>query len=931
MLFFQPYIGIHLTKPQDSDTGLTQWTPNRPCLRIQMPRIRSVPFCTPHPGYLYQYVTLIVHFEDEDVTPCMDSYLVLVCMVRPGYEPKLRRNSNPLVNGTAQYEYRMLFSAASRGQRRSRASLDKSIYYRIFCEEPAINLKDYFCWLESHVNMPSVPLENFTFDMFFEMFLQIWPREEVVDLFSTYSDGFGQMDHNGLNEFLNRSISKSMQIRPCLESDISTNRLDCPRKIKHINLMQWEARHFYRNQKKDDIARQNIQAPSRTNEGHRSRSEHHHSVARSTRTATTRRAGLMSQSKTSRDQSIGTNQIHVTFQLGVDEFRELVNRYEWNLASRKKNRLSVQGFYRFLLSHHYQTLMRYHTVQDTGPTVGDDKSGLCMMEPITHYHIQSACLISPPIHIFDSKSDTTESVARIQRRNVLTATRTIRQLLLLGTRALVLDCWFMNQPITQEIDKDVNWFVEPMCSSGQLSSSEWNTNNDLSQEISPMDRLTHSVPLKDVLKAIRSSVFLVSHYPLLLFLRIDTMGSREQNLLAGLLQDSLGQWLLIPPLPKFVAQPNSPYLEKSKYYSQAHPADEGGAIQARSCRLPPLTVLVTDPEGEEKVAKPDIGSLSSSTQLSPVTSRRLSITSGKSTRLFHPRTHQFLNSDYKPALHGHRTEFMGTLMCPHPRLARLIALTEPDLLPPLCHMLFTQHHRTTLTGKCRPNPVSDAAKQTPNNSYGDERSEVALGKNDPPSVMVDDFEVILSLSSLTFARTVQLQHRARKRRLLKRLLTEAYGHRTRRGVQRKIPDADSKIRDSEPDILNKKQGPEGPSKEGNFTTAGRGSIRMRGIRGWFGKRVVPPVSSSAEANTSNRPSLLSSGSENSRRTSVIATPFRTRSPIPEKTDHVGADASVAGQTRNLFTSFYRRLSILSNGLPSPKTPREFLPSKRVGE
>ncbi|KAA0194664.1 hypothetical protein FBUS_06539 [Fasciolopsis buskii] len=97
---------------------------------------------------------------------------------------------------------------------------------------------------------------------------------------------------------------------------------------------------------------------------------------------------------------------------------------------------------------------------------------------------------------------------------------------------------------------------------------------------------------------------------------------------------------------------------------------------------------------------------------------------------------------------------------------------------------------------------------------------------------------------------------------------------------------------------------------------------MGGIRGWFGKRFASPVDSSIGRNTSNRPSLLSSGSEYSRRTSISVSQLANRSAAPEKPDCTEPDTYGAGQTRNMLSSFCRRLSILSNGT-APKSPREF--------
>lgn len=166
------------------------------------------------------------------------------------------------------------------------------------------------------------------------------------------------------------------------------------------------------------------------------------------------------------------------------------------------------------------------------------------------------------------------------------------------------------------------------------------------------------------------------------------------------------------------------------------------------------------------------------------------------------KLHSSLQPNCRSAIHTHRTEFMGSLMCPHPRLTRLIVLNEPDPLPPLCHLLFTQHHRKPLSRKTQ---TIVFANQTQKRNLGDEKPVAEADENIGSSMAVDDFEALISLSSLTFARTVQLQHRARKQRLLKRLLSEAYGSRTRRRVE-KINKDNGRINDLDSRPQNKKQG-----------------------------------------------------------------------------------------------------------------------------
>ncbi|VDP66733.1 unnamed protein product [Echinostoma caproni] len=693
----------------------TRLRPNLQCLRLQIPRLCASQFITDCPLDGHDFVNLIVSFEDKNATPEIWQETLINIAFRHRHvienlatldvfgRVKEAVSFKHFLQGIIVWIYLILHYGAIGVDSRSDQNPAGDSSHRVSgcCIAAAFGDE------EITSQIPSIPLKDFTFDLFFDLFLQIWPREEIADMFATYSDGFGLMDHNGLNEFLNRSVSKSIRISHDRELCASTSRLDCPRKIKHINLMQWEARHFYRSQSKVNSTGPEQTGASCHSTAHRSRSEHR-TGARSGRSGTaSSHHGLIDRGRASRDQSVGTQAGHSAFQLSVDEFRRLVERYEWNRSSRDQNRFSVQGFYRFMLSHQYQLLMRYRTVRDPRSTVEqDDWSNRHLLEPITHYHIQSARLITVRNLNRECDANLTEQINLIRRRNMLTVTRAIRQLLLLGTR------------------------------------------------------------------------------------------SQEQNLLASLLLDHLGDWLLTPPIPKFVAQANSPYVEKSKYYSQAH------------------------------------------------------------------------------------------------------------------------HHRSSFTRRLH---KTEAVGATQNHI-----EPIGANKQHSGFEPVDEFEVILSLSSLTFARTVQLQHRARKQRLLKRLLHEAYGSRTQRRVKKRATDGDGKQTVGGTGLLNKNAALVGSSANGKLVggTVGRGSIRLRGIRGWFGKRRVSPVNSTGETNISNRTSLLSNElSPAPRRPSLIAVPFLTRSPLAEKAHRVAAEANTnTGQTRNPFASLYRRFSVRSSDIPSPKTP-----------
>ncbi|KAF8565516.1 hypothetical protein P879_03244 [Paragonimus westermani] len=102
--------------------------------------------------------------------------------------------------------------------------------------------------------VPSIQVKNFTFELFFSLFLQSWPREDIADLFTKHSESSGFMDLAGLYSFLNSSIS-NVTMKRSLSGLGHSSRITRPRKVKHVNLMQWEARHFYRTPKQSTSIR----------------------------------------------------------------------------------------------------------------------------------------------------------------------------------------------------------------------------------------------------------------------------------------------------------------------------------------------------------------------------------------------------------------------------------------------------------------------------------------------------------------------------------------------------------------------------------------------------------------------------------------------------------------------------------------------------
>ncbi|KAF6772866.1 hypothetical protein AHF37_08536 [Paragonimus kellicotti] len=131
---------------------------------------------------------------------------------------------------------------------------------------------------------------------------------------------------------------------------------------------------------------------------------------------------------------------------------------------------------------------------------------------------------------------------------------------------------------------------------------------------------------------------------------------------------------------------------------------------------------------------------------------------------------------------------------------------------------------------------------------------------------INQLELIACLSSLLFARTIQLAHRIRKKRLLRRLFTEAYGDRSYHRKQTKS-NLNAKSQGVISTVVNSKKVQDSCPAE-NESKPRRGSL-VTGIRTWFVKRTTSPTNLSVEA-TTRRPSLLSVTYDRARRLSNIS-------------------------------------------------------------
>ncbi|KAF7260545.1 hypothetical protein EG68_02097 [Paragonimus skrjabini miyazakii] len=444
------------------------------------------------------------------------------------------------------------------------------------------------------------------------------------------------------------------------------------------------------------------------------------------------------------------------------------------------------------------------------------------------------------------------------------------------------------------------------------------------------------VPLELALDAIKNSVFITTDYPFLLILRFEQFSSVEQNHLAGLLQQYFGDCLLCPPLPKWVEPSTGQVFANLEKYThtqylpspellkrrillsvvQLNTKSEHGAPlepertspcgsqdevpdTSRPVHTLPLTVVLTDPEGEEKIPKQDVASVGSSTQITPSTPWIINAT-GNNSRGFQPaRSPLCESSQNRPAIYTsalkkcHATDTFQF----HPRLARIISLPIPEPVPLLCQLLYKQHYlknftKPEISGRIlncsllQPDERSANLRRSASERIsGANLSENYVGRivsshqtqvtNKPEET--NQLEIIACLSSLLFARTIQLAHRIRKKRLLRRLFTEAYGDRSYHRKQNKS-NLNAKSQGVIPTVVNSKKAQNSCTVE-NESKPRRGSL-VSGIRTWFVKRTTSPTNLSVEA-TARRPSLLSVTYDRARRLSNLSL-FGHNKPNPAK-------------------------------------------------
>ncbi|RTG89044.1 uncharacterized protein DC041_0000736 [Schistosoma bovis] len=634
------------------------------------------------------------------------------------------------------------------------------------------------------------------------------------------------------------------------------------------------------------------------------------------------------------------------------EFSEIVRRYETNQYAVSKCLLTNEGFYRLLLSSTYRELCisrnptfdTYDQPIESMSTIAEpSKFSLdASQHPLAHYYIKSAYLTHKTCREDDIKhtvqcsqlslTDTTIpnepcSVIGygIKSNKIL---RTIRQALFFGIRTLILDCHYFSRLVgaktiisNELIIVPTNPNKIPTCFTEQTSHESF----DLMRSI-----LYKNYPyalFRSVLQVLNENIFLISDYPFILIINLYGLGQEQQCRLANLLQEYLGQWIMVSPLPNYTSNlNNNNKLEKETHstyskpnYSRHLPSPEmlknkillsirlvrtarslsedqsqelvtdkpqshftQTTLLKKSEVAAPLTVFITNPEGEQKSASQDIASTNSSSQLSPPVEHRLSLNKipGKSVT---PEDHN--SSGWFPKCCGMYTNKIidrdvtfssqDEVNYLHPRLARLVVLPTPDFPPDTCialhHQYLLRNPKSNLVDLDGRHIESNILRrlQIRRKSEGpihDSRSfknmsSVNLDKNDrQPNRKLEECELLTSLFNLITTRKAQLKHRDRKRRLLKRLVTEVCGSMT---SQKRSTSGVNNTPSSNRKYTWSNASEAQPTKLDHRTD----KITTKQDKGWFKNRICASPKKPEELNISSKDTLLAATVRYARRLS----------------------------------------------------------------
>ncbi|CAH8621228.1 unnamed protein product [Schistosoma intercalatum] len=796
-------------------------------------------------------------------------------------------------------------------------------------------------YISSDANIEETLLDNFTFDVFFNLFIHSWPRDDIADLFSAYTKTKGFMNCQELNSFLHTSVSYFTNPNVSLKNPRNFKAVDKQKTLRHIKYL-----HIERTQNNSNLKR--------------SRSCYTTDHTNSNQSPIANTLNLTSESLSSKTSPLHHDRNRINDHKSISslvitnykEFSEIVRRYETNQYAVSKCLLTNEGFYRLLLSSTYRELCisrnpTFDTydqpIESMSTAAEPSKFSLdASQHPLAHYYIKSAYLTHKTCREDDIKhtvqcsqvslTDTTIpnepcSVIGygIKSNKIL---RTIRQALFFGIRTLILDCHYFSRLVGTEtiisnelIIVPTNPNKIPTCFTEQTSHESF----DLMRSI-----LYKNYPyalFRSVLQVLNENIFLISDYPFILIINLYGLGQEQQCRLANLLQEYLGQWIMVSPLPNYTSNlNNNNKLERETHstyskpnYSRHLPSPEmlknkillsirlvrttrslsedqsqelvtdkpqshftQTTLLKKSKVASPLTVFITNPEGEQKSASQDIASTNSSSQLSPPVEHRLSLNKilDKSVT---PEDHN--SNGWFPKCCGMYTNKIidrdatfssqDEVNYLHPRLARLVVLPTPDFPPDTCialhHQYLLRNPKFNLVDLDSRHIESNILRrlQIRRKSEGpihDSRSfknmsSVNLDKNDrQPNRKLEECELLTSLFNLITTRKAQLKHRDRKRRLLKRLVTEVCGSMT---SQKRSTSGVNNTPSSNRKYTWSNASEAQPTKLDHRTD----KITTKQDKGWFKNRICASPKKPEELNISSKDTLLAATVRYARRLS----------------------------------------------------------------
>ncbi|VDO64115.1 unnamed protein product [Schistosoma margrebowiei] len=329
----------------------------------------------------------------------------------------------------------------------------------------------------SDANIEETLLDNFTFDVFFNLFIHSWPREDIADLFSAYTKTKGFMNCQELNSFLNTSISYFTNPNVSFENPKNFKGVDKQKTLRHIKYL-----HIERTQNNQTPVKmksfQKFQSQKYQNDSNLKRSKSCYTTNQTNlnQSQIANTLNLTSESLSSTTSPLHHDRNRLNDHKSVSslvitnykEFSEIVRRYETNQYAVSKCLLTNEGFYRLLLSSTYRELCisrnptfdTYDQPIESMSTIAEpSKFSLdASQHPLAHYYIKSAYLTHKTCREDDIKhtvqcnqvSPTDTTIPKepcsvigygIKSNKIL---RTIRQALFFGIRTLILDCHYFS-------------------------------------------------------------------------------------------------------------------------------------------------------------------------------------------------------------------------------------------------------------------------------------------------------------------------------------------------------------------------------------------------------------------------------------------------------------------------------------------------------